>query len=526
MKKQIRVKAGPAIGLSSDQYKGIGMLIEPVQNDIDGGATKIFVHLDLKEKTLTCCGNGSGLLESEFAHAMESVFDSNKKDDNTKYGQYAMGFFASANYCERFSFTFCKRKKASLGYQQSVFESSEILTSWEPSYEINPCSRLTFSSQSQNWEASGRVPWTTRLFVDKIHPDSDLLSVDINSLADLLREVFSETLRSGKLEIKLKITRKKGVEEKTINQARQLGKVVLQQRWKSLRAGQITVSLHEQLPGRVDRTLFSVKGDMWRFPPEQLFTSMKKYLGASQSEGVIKLLKIFSGNITAESVKLTPSRKNFAANQAREGLFDSLLHLYEKKGGKELVKQYENQANALAFDSAAKTAFENISRRIIEQEDSISPELRRMLNSLTGGAEIVLPTSKRRIVLKKAKKEEPSLADQIKRKASELGNVRVKKTQKKKTPLTHTKKVFNVTFGSFGKEPYLFDFNNGELRLNTLYPDFVTFRRKKRLSTYIEMIGVEALTTEAVSNPVHKAAVKRHFSSGFRTLLLAIINEV
>lgn len=299
---------------------------EAVQNCLDAGAGVISIFVDFSKRTCRIRDNGSGVSQSKFYQALNSVGKGIKTDD--KLGRFGLGLIAPLGKCAKFTFI-SSPKPQKKGFIQWLFNTAAIQRQHKGLTIPEKVREDIIFGQGQ-----GRVWWRTQVNISDFTPDKTLSALSLESLSRGILEKYSLAMGQIKTKVNIRIIDESGKEHRTEVVAGDFQGKPLP-----------TVELHDTNCGRVVFRMFITRqldrkkkrinirfGELnsaFRFSAANFLKSSinTEWLSGDLIEAIRS--GIFEGEILAEKVTLNPSRKSFEVNDALIGLYDCMYRWYE-----------------------------------------------------------------------------------------------------------------------------------------------------------------------------------------------------
>lgn len=314
------------------------VLLEIVQNALDAAATRVYITVNWRERSVRVQDNGDGASIDDFEQAMSQVGMTMKAVG--KLGRFGLGLISPLGKCATFTFT-SRPRKSSDDYLEWTFVTKNIED--QHSYVRIP-RRIR-----PDLRGRGRPNWSSEFMLRRITDDRVISRISLDELEASINENYDRVLKRNKVNIRVEVIDANGktVEERRIKAkpftGRRLREFVVEER----DAGKVSFQLYlvDNSPkGRKGKILVGEMGDDFRFPLRYVFQSM----GELFTPEVLAVLRsgTFAGEITAEKVSLNSSRKSFEKNAALTGLCVAIEEWYEKEGSRLYKDAQESKQEA------------------------------------------------------------------------------------------------------------------------------------------------------------------------------------
>jgi len=317
---------GNAVIMLASTYPTLmSVVLECIQNAIDSLATGITVTCNLKSKRLTVRDDGEGVTKEKMNKCISSIANSIKKDD--KLGRFGLGLISPLKKCEFFTFV-STPKNDNTSYFRWIFEAEKIEGKKEFTIPMCPVEDIYFGPGATNTN-KGRKPvsWRTEISMEKIISDRIVGKFDLEEMADLILERFSEAMKRRKSVVLLTLVEKDGTKKQlevrpAVFDGERLKPVIYQNEICGETKFEMHLARKKAKGGRQGKVLVGIKGNDYRIS----FRDFSKSLDGLLSSEVISALcsGVFEGNILSERCDLHPGRKGFVVN---EKLLEFCVHL-------------------------------------------------------------------------------------------------------------------------------------------------------------------------------------------------------
>lgn len=307
------------------------VILEQIQNALDGEAKTIWLHINRKERVrqVIIRDDGSGVSKDNFEQALSRVCQSQKSAD--KLGRFGLGLISPVGQCQEFTFTSCPKPKTR-EYRTWTFNTAQIRSAAEP--PSIPCIARTDLTLDHSHTAEMKIPWRTEVFIKKYNDDQVFGRLNMDELIDEMLTIYGRTMRLKKVKVHVKIVHPDGKEETRENiQARNFsGKKLAEEIFEEASVGKVIFRLYlspmkERTKGRIS---VGEVGDEYRIP-FGIFSRSTSDLIKDDTRAAL-LSGIFEGEIVGEKVQLLANRASFVRNDAFIGFCICIEDWFEKCG--------------------------------------------------------------------------------------------------------------------------------------------------------------------------------------------------
>ena len=378
----VDVHKGEVLLMVSNTYPSLPLTAaECWQNAIDGGATKIIVVFDLRQRDVYIADNGDGVTPEKFQEALLSVGRSIK--NRNKLGRFGRGLISPLGKCERYEFI--SQSGANNPPVQWTFEQARIRKMRTevtiPTKTIGMLPAVPKPLGIEVRDLSER--WRTMVIMRKLIDDRTLTSVDMDDFESIIRTKFGAAMFKGGISGRVVIRDLDGKIESrdiqpetftgeplgvyTVDAAGAAGKVMFElfraRKRNGKRTGVVTVCEMENLSGvRWVDFMRQVRMSGW----DKLSEAFEA-LSSGHFEGVIK----------ATGIELDPERTKFVYGDAVVDLYTVIDRWFEDVGR----QQYDEEQRR-----STEERLQEIGRRTMDKlremlADSRYANLRNLLDN-------------------------------------------------------------------------------------------------------------------------------------------------
>ncbi len=361
----LSVHLGQVLMRLSETYpRLLETILEMIQNAIDGGATRVYVELDLaaKKRWALIADNGEGISPDKFSEALKLVGESQKLRENT-LGRFGLGLISPLAKVTKLRIASFTKGRPVIEW---VFNPDKISKMAE-GVSI-PSSRLSSLPTPKGiWE--GVNDWQTCIRLEGITTDRTSSHIDLPDLKTRIDSGFGEAMRRRGTVVKVKIRRPDAtVEELIIEPLTFTGIPFEEVTYQEVDAGDVSFSLYRALApaGQKPKGKVNVRqgGDMFALPWSDFARQARgRQFGGPWLDALGG--GFFEGDIEAEGVELAKERNKFLGN-------DALIGLYA------CMEQWYNEVGKAYLDSAAE---EHKSERLQQLGNESMERLKKWLNA-------------------------------------------------------------------------------------------------------------------------------------------------
>lgn len=382
---------GAMLMMVADTYPQLhDFLLEIIQNSIDESPKHINVKIDFKRRAVTVTDDGNGASRARFDKALQQIGQTMKTDD--KLGRFGRGLIAPLGKCESFTFTSCPIDEQHVGgYRRWTFITEDICNQAdvEVPCESLPDFRFTTKLPRKHNNGTSWVAWRTMVSVKKITKDRFVSRFNFDEFLQDVADRFGIAIKKSGIQIEITFINSENVV--SIQKVKPIDfngdKLDCPDIYKS-DSGRVVFNLFVALRtanGRKGVVKFGELGDDFRLTGQQIAMSIRSSDAAGLIDNdVINALNsgIFEGEILAENIRLSPSRKSFERNDAFLDFLDALSEWYDTVG-----KGYIDNAKDERKDNRYRLLLARslkVVEAMIKRKDSLKPIFENMKNGTIG----------------------------------------------------------------------------------------------------------------------------------------------
>lgn len=347
MKAELGLHVGEAICRLAGVYPTLlQVLLEAIQNALDGNAKRIRVEINKKDRTFSIFDNGLGVSERHFQKALLSVGKGIK--DESKLGRFGLGLISPLGKCEQFTFTSCPNPSFE-GYKIWTLNTEEIRS--QQSSVVIPLERIdNLRHESFRGKMRGckeKVWWRTRVTAYGFTTDRIKTQISIESLVQEVETNFSPVMRKLKTSVEMVLTDEKGNRKENIVRGKaftgkRLEEVEIKEGNQTATFKMFIVKREKVRKGGRINIQFGETENDFRFS----FSSFARSSGGGLLDAEVMdgfRTGIFEGEITSSMATLSPSRNCFEKDDNLLDFCTAIAIWFEKYGKKFLEDQKEDR---------------------------------------------------------------------------------------------------------------------------------------------------------------------------------------
>jgi len=370
----IRVHTGEALWKFARTYpKLLDMLLENVQNTIDANGTRMYIGVDLKDRTVVVCDNGDGVTEDEYQRALHSV--ARGKTDKGKIGQFGIGMISPLNKCS--TMYFMSRPEGQAHVNSWHFVCEEIRESDNPEAPLTelsnfpPLPPLFALAANELQKATGDTrptAWRTVIRLEGLIKDTMLTRVSADRLEAAIVKRFNQWIIERGMQIVLKIRDASGkVEQRKVTPKPFLGQKLQTLTIPSQDAGKISFELYRARVRNGKREGIGVmvldpKGAPITVSEVQAQAAGDEHMHAYYTlakEGFEVLTSgVFEGLIRVDDIQILQNRRGFEVDQRFKDLCFAIGDWYEQIGSSHMSSEREE---------ATEQDFQDLSQEVMDE---------------------------------------------------------------------------------------------------------------------------------------------------------------
>ena len=351
--------AGEALWSFATTYPTLDLcLIETIQNGIDAGAKLIFVGVDLMERRVAVCDNGTGVSPEKFAQALQSVGMGIKSSE--AIGRFGRGLVSPLPLAQ--TMTFISKPEGGDAVNSWLFIGEQLrrqrsgLKVPRTSYEHFPQLPEPFThAHTEAKLASGPTRFRTMVLLDRVTEDKTLTLVDPEDFEIRLLGKLRRPMREKDVTVFLKVRDVRGrVRSRKITATNFTGEPLEEVVFTAANVGKVTFRLFKaRLSGgkRRGQVEFFQEGDPSSAGAKEFRAQAMGlgWYGGDAPESVTKGIDalyggVFEGEVSAQGIELHPERKKFEQGDALTDLYALIGDWYEKHGCAYLNDEQEQRA--------------------------------------------------------------------------------------------------------------------------------------------------------------------------------------
>lgn len=537
---RIRVHIGQSLWKFAHDYPKLqDMLLENVQNAIDAGADRMYIGVDLKDRTVVICDNGEGVTEEEYHQALQSV--ARGKTDKNKIGQFGIGMISPLNKCGLMYFM--SRPEGQRHVNSWRFVCEAIRESEDPNA---PCEELDnfpplpapFAlAVDELQEATGDVQstkWRTVIRLEDLIEDSVITRLQISRLETAIINRFNQWIIERGMQILVKVRDGSGkIEQRKVTPKPFLGQKLETQVIETQHAGNVTFELYRSRTVNGARKGVGVKfTDPKRYPilaeeVEGQLLDNEEMLGyyTLAKEGLEALRSgLFEGLVHIENIQAKRDRRGFELGDAFKSLCLAINSWYNQTGISYMSSHREERV---------EKDFSELSQDVMEQLLRSFNDNERLLD-LAAELEERLP----KVRAQQAAKEKQAQEEGKERTARRSSPTkRVVKPRESKKPTDQTGQPVLPRFAYDMLEDSLnlweYDIESGVLTINLLHEHYArvyetkgehTPRNKKYVRHLLSYLALQVMMLlvryKNVDLEIHRSTIDDHIGPYIETIIL------
>lgn len=335
---RIGLHLGNVIALLANTYHTIAeAILEAVQNAIDANARNILVRINMKRRSIVIEDDGEGASVRYFEQALTSIAETMKEKRAGKLGRFGLGLIAFVGKCTSYSFT---SGPARSSYVEWIFDTKALSDSKDDQgVPRKVLDDHRFSRTISGIKKGGKsgsikyVPWRTQVRVRNFSDDRVIGRISIDSIASMILEKYSVTMRRRGVEVTLCLIEESGREVKRIVRADQpKGDALPVLNLKSGKQGTTSVKLFlspRTAKGRQGKIVLGETCDEHRISANQFARGVYDVLPREVIEALCS--GVFEGEITNDQIKLSPQRGSFVRDDSWLDFLASLEDWYKQQ---------------------------------------------------------------------------------------------------------------------------------------------------------------------------------------------------
>ena len=352
---QMGVHFGHAYLMIANRYPTLlKVILEAVQNALDASASKIWITVNQRHRSVYVRDNGNGSSRENFELSLAMICKSQKEDD--RLGRFGIGVISPLGKCEYFTFTSCAVPQLK-AYLQWKFVTEDIEGS-----EAAPTIPVAEKTNLEFGIGSWQVPWRTEVAIFKFARDEVVSNFSLSDLKMEILDRFGQRIRRQKCALIIKMTGAGGNESNdSFTSTSWTGIPFPEYRTIQPAAGRVTVRLFRKQRIGVGkpkgRIVVGEEENDFRITFEDFSRTAGRFLDAELTTA-LKSGRI-EGELTAAGIRCKPERDGFIEDLALQQFCSTLNEWYEEKG-KDLISDEEGKRDADRWQALGRRAMEQV----------------------------------------------------------------------------------------------------------------------------------------------------------------------
>lgn len=297
----------------------IQVIAEAVQNGLDAHASKIWIIVDERSRSISISDDGDGVTSERFREALHSVGQGVKTPGSI--GRYGLGLISPLDKCEYFTFS-SRTDHRSTG-QRWTFRKSEIETQSEG---------LTIPVADYRWPAD--TTYNTILRIHRYTKDTQTAAMTPDRICEFVQNKLGPAMRKHGVTCTLHFKGADGTgRTEVIKPTEFQGEAFPVVTYEEADAGTVEFELY-----RARKTTEGRKGEVMFSEMDALYpitwAEFKRQAGAWLTDEVKLAFNsgYFEGIIRVKNIELHPNRRKFVWDDKAVGLCGALEEWYREVG--------------------------------------------------------------------------------------------------------------------------------------------------------------------------------------------------
>ncbi|MFH1171133.1 MAG: ATP-binding protein [bacterium] len=473
---------GHILLLIAERYPSLlRVLLEIVQNVLDGGAKKAELSVDLKKSRASCRDDGHGVTREEFLRALQEIGRTQKPSVDRRtgkrpLGEFGLGLLSPVGKFAGFSFISRPARRRD-GFTEWIFDT-EALSSATQTAAIPMNARPDLDALS--W---AQLPWNTITKMERLTVGKAATALTLEELITEIVDSFGTRIRENKLQLTIKFSNRDGMTETCLVSPPEFSGEELPE-WNVTQSscGNVRCRLFlRQNPERLSRLPLhiGILGSDFRVA----WRHFSRRHGERISDEVTSAFDtgLFEGEILVEKCQLVAERTGFAENDALIVFLDVLKRWSETVGAKTL-ERHDQRRRSTHYQEIAE-----VTLRRLDQLVADTGHFRDILKAFRGsisdrhtefpGKPLEgLYTTPRTVTLSAQPREEPRGRERPQRTKPSIIHLAVQGPKGHPRLSVRSESGLCISFEALPTSPrrWIFEEKSGTLRINVKHPDYST----------------------------------------------------